>query len=280
MLKNVIKLFSRALLRVTGDEAEHFLQRLVTKDISCIHIYGAIYAFLLNSRGRICADLIIYKDENNALLLETDANRINFLERTLSTYRLRKKIDIEIVNDLSIYFSEEMSSLQRKRLKVYEDPRIYTFGYRLIEKKDFFTNVSLTENDYLKRRLKWGIAEGFDEIGDQIPLQTNGDIMNGISFEKGCYIGQELIARTHHMGMIRRRVLPINLISSDKKDNLIYGKILVDANNKRQGRILRVSNNGTGIAIVSLDFIGKTLFDELKNTVEVQVPHWWPQNLK
>lgn len=188
-----------------------------------------------------------------------------------------------------------MSSLQRKRLKVYEDPRIYTFGYRLIEKKDFFTNVSLTENDYLKRRLKWGIAEGFDEIGDQIPLQTNGDIMNGISFEKGfcfakickkkllilgCYIGQELIARTHHMGMIRRRVLPINLISSDKKDNLIYGKILVDANNKRQGRILRVSNNGTGIAIVSLDFIGKTLFDELKNTVEVQVPHWWPQNLK
>lgn len=99
-------------------------------------------------------------------------------------------------------------------------------------------------------------------------------------FFLGCYIGQELIARTYHTGTIRRRVLPINLVSSIKNDNLIYGQTLFDSTNKRQGKILRVSNNGTGIAIVSLNFIGKTLFDELKNVVEVRVPHWWPENLK
>lgn len=102
--------------------------------------------------------------------------------------------------------------------------------------------------------------------------------LNKTSIDLGCYIGQELIARTHHTGMIRRRVLPINLVSRTK-DDLIYGKTLVDSNNKRQGKILKVTNNGTGIAIVSLDYIGKTLFDEIKNIVKVRTPHWWPENL-
>lgn len=142
---------------------------------------------MLNSRGRICADLIIYKADDG-LILETDANRINFLERTLTTYRLRKKISIELAKDLSVYFTEDLASPIKESVMAYEDPRVYTFGYRIIEKNNFLTNNILTENDYLKRRLEWGIAEGFDEIGDQIPLQTNGDIMNGISFEKGFFI--------------------------------------------------------------------------------------------
>lgn len=149
---------------------------------SCINITGAIYAFLLNAKGRILFDLLVYKHANfNGLLVESDARRMASLEKVLKMYRLRRKIDIDLCQNNFVHFSTE-----RIDKHTFEDPRTPNFGYRVISDNQSLGS-GLTKEDYLDHRLDWGIAEGYDEIGDQIPLQANGDYLNGISFEKGLF---------------------------------------------------------------------------------------------
>lgn len=143
---------------------------------------NSIYAFLLNVKGRIVFDLLIYKQSND-YLIETDSSGILKLENLLKIYRLKRKIEISQVPETSVYFALEKPSEHGKN-DVYScpDPRISSFGYRILKRSD---EDEPRMNDYLLRRLEWGIPEGLDELADEIPLTFNADLMNGISFEKG-----------------------------------------------------------------------------------------------
>uniref|UniRef100_A0A914BUI8 Aminomethyltransferase folate-binding domain-containing protein n=1 Tax=Acrobeloides nanus TaxID=290746 RepID=A0A914BUI8_9BILA len=255
-----IRLSTRRLLELRGKETKDFLQALVTKDIEEIHKTGIVYSFLLDARGRIVSDVFIYKKDEENFLVETDSITTGKLERLLTVYRVRRKVEIRQTT-LDVNFSTEQIE------NSYEDPRVPGFGHRVLGKlPDAETEIDA----YLRRRLEWGIPEGEDEIEGQIPLNMNGDIMNGISFDKGCYVGQELIARSHHTGVIRRRVLPF------RTPQKIYGQ-LVDEHGKKQGRILKCVDD-FGIALISMDFLGKPLFClDTKVPVELYKPSWWPK---
>uniref|UniRef100_A0A914Y9G3 Aminomethyltransferase folate-binding domain-containing protein n=1 Tax=Panagrolaimus superbus TaxID=310955 RepID=A0A914Y9G3_9BILA len=216
----IAKLAHRALLSLKGPETRPFLQGLLTQDINTLGASKCIYSFLLNAKGRIVADFMVYKPKETTeiqdeILLETDAERIEQLEKLFTLYRLRKKVEItKPSTEIFFVFPDKNDTKKSEGDNYFVDPRLgQSFGSR------FLGNAKETVNsdEYLRRRLEWGIGEGYNELKDQIPLNINGDILNGISYDKGCYIGQELIARTHHTGVIRSRLLPFKTTAINLK---------------------------------------------------------------
>lgn len=138
---------------------------------------SVIYSFILNVKGRIVHDVFVYSRSKDNYLIEVDQKACSSLERMLKVYRLRRKIDIVAIK-LDVGFTLDSADGS------FEDPRVPQFGRRALGE---FSGNSTSDNEYLMRRLEWGIAEGSDELADQIPLNANGDIMNGINFDKGIY---------------------------------------------------------------------------------------------
>ncbi|CAD5233251.1 unnamed protein product [Bursaphelenchus xylophilus] len=258
---SVIRLASKSLIRICGPEATPFLQGIVTNDIFLLEAKKMIYSFILGPRGRIVSDLFIYSHERDNYLLEVDGfNRESFV-KTLTLYRLRKKADI-ILDETPINFSETPVD------GALEDARAKGFGYRLLGE----VQASTSEEDYVERRMDYGIPEGRDELYDQIPLNVNGDIMNGISFDKGCYVGQELIARTHHTGVIRKRLVPFTATVENCEG------FIRTLDNQRRGKVIR-SKGFKGIGLVHLESIKEPLFVK-KEPIKPRIPDWWPEELR
>ncbi|CAD5231087.1 unnamed protein product [Bursaphelenchus okinawaensis] len=258
---SAIRLVSKSLIRVCGPEATNFLQGIVTNDIFKLQTEKMLYSFILGPRGRIVTDLFIYSQEPDNYLLEVDAlDRQNFL-RTLTLYRLRKKAEL-LPDDTPINF------VQDKVDGALEDQRAKGFGYRILGDIE----ASTSEDEYLDRRMDFGIPEGRDELFDQIPLNVNGDIMNGINFDKGCYVGQELIARTHHTGVIRKRLVPFTATVENCE-----GFIRTN-DNQRRGKVIR-SHGLKGIGLISLEHFNEPVYVK-KQPIKPRIPDWWPEELK
>uniref|UniRef100_A0A1I8AMQ3 GCV_T domain-containing protein n=1 Tax=Steinernema glaseri TaxID=37863 RepID=A0A1I8AMQ3_9BILA len=269
MLKNVFRLNSRSLLRLSGPDTESFLQGLISKDIGKCDVDGAVYSFLFNPKGRIQQDLFLYKEPSSSFLVECDATAVAKLKKTLLFYRLRKKVQIDDVDD-TVQFSTDPEYRPAHSLLTVEDPRVPGFGRRSIVPAEV-DKMPSPEEGYLKHRLQWGIPEGVAECGDQLPYQMNGDLVNAVSLDKGCYVGQELTARTYHTGVIRRRVMPF--IAEDVVDETAD---VVDAGGVRRGKIVRSLGN-IGLALSSLDSVESQLFIG-KVPAKLSIPNWWPKD--
>ncbi|KAK0429162.1 hypothetical protein QR680_011229 [Steinernema hermaphroditum] len=172
MLKNVFRLNSRRLLRLSGPDTENFLQGLVSKDIRQCQVNGAVYSFLFSPKGRIQHDVFLYKEPSSSFLVECDADSIAKLKKTMLFYRLRKKVQIDDVDDV-VQFSTESECRPAHAVMSVEDPRVPGFGIRSVVPVEV-EKMPSPEDGYLKRRLEWGIVEGVTECGDQLPFQMNG----------------------------------------------------------------------------------------------------------
>ncbi|TKR59308.1 hypothetical protein L596_028998 [Steinernema carpocapsae] len=271
MLKNVFRLNSRRLLRLSGPDTENFLQGIISKDIRTCEPNNAVYSFLFSNKGRIQHDLFIYKEPSCSFLIECDAESIPKLKKTFLFYRLRKKVQIDEIDD-KIYFSTPSIDSPSKSLLTVEDPRVPGFGFRSIVPAEADL-VPSHEDGYLKRRLEWGLAEGSSECGDQLPFNMNGDLVNAVSLDKGCYVGQELTARTFHTGIIRRRVLPFKANENVPEEG---PKEILDTEGVRRGKVIATHEN-LGLALCSLDNVDSKLFID-NAEIKLSVPSWWPQN--
>ncbi|KYN36826.1 hypothetical protein ALC56_08617 [Trachymyrmex septentrionalis] len=212
------RLIDRSILRVNGNEASSFLQGLITNDMKHLD-EGApsIYTLFLNIRGRVMCDAIVYKsEESNLYYVECDSQIVDSLQRHLKMYRVRRKIDIEHVGD-KINVCKFINNIM-----IYEDPRLSDLGLRILAEsqisrneiiKHLDTDIVSPESlgDYKTFRYKLGIGEGMHDLppGKALPLEINCDYLHGVSFHKGCYIGQELTARTYHTGVVRKRLMPL-----------------------------------------------------------------------
>ena len=145
----------------------------------------------MNAKGRIVADLIVYKappttsTSEDEIFLETDADKLDDLERLLKLYRLRKRVEISRPSaDVFFMFPEAGSLPNSSQGDSFADPRLgKDFGNRFLGN----AKETVDASDYMRRRLEWGIGEGNDELGNQIPLNVNGDFLKGISFDKGIF---------------------------------------------------------------------------------------------
>lgn len=189
--------------------------------------------------------------------------------------------------------STSMSSSQGNNLgwQWYKDPRLDVLGFRGIFPSN--TTPPLVEADketneqnYLQWRVETGVAEGSTEIpkGEAIPLEYNFAGLNAISFDKGCYVGQESVARTHHRGVIRKRLLPLKFVNEggeEMEQKVAPGSEVVDASVEKKVGIVTTALGCRGMGLLRLEeaFKGSGML-KIRGQEEVKVetirPEWWP----
>lgn len=211
----IAHLDNRALLYLHGTDARSFLQGLISNDVNLCTSNQAVYAALLTPQGKFLHDLFIYQAADG-LLIDAENARLEDLQARLLRYKLRAKISLDIVPDQGVYaIWQETTPLPQTAVA---DPRLAALGYRVIA-----SNLPTTASfkDYDRHRIQLGVADGSREL--QIEKSTlqegNFDLLNGISFNKGCYMGQELTARIHYRGLVKKRLLPISFTSSAPPTN-------------------------------------------------------------
>ena len=309
----------RTVVKVGGREASSYLQGILTNDIAHLGHVPSVYAALLNARGKLMHDVIVYNDasvisnsvsddEYRLFLIEVDTSSVEKLERHLKMYRLRKKIDISICDNQKCwsifdpnaysYVDSNTDSIIKNEnynpnsdfdvkegiegMVICRDPRTIYLGHKLLLSSKYsafdvingLTPSSLDLYRHLRYRL--GVLEGPLELppGDVMPIEANIDYLNGISFHKGCYIGQELTARTHHTLVVRKRYMPIVVESSPAE--IPHKTSILNSAGKSVGR-LRAYEAGVGVALLKIEesLAAKSLTVQ-DCAVETFRPKWWP----
>ena len=233
------KLKSRSLIRLTGADVEPFIQGLVTADVSKFVVKEQdvggtplgwesrqYYTAFLNAQGRVLTDAIIWPATDNRVpdgtvwIIDVDSNSSQGLISHLKKHKLRSKVKIEKVpeEDLVVHFAWPAKLLEREQIPDSgHDPRP-AMGIRILARPDdglALDNavIDAVDDEYKIHRMLQGIAEGPEEIisGSALPQESNVDFFGGIDFRKGCYLGQELTIRTHHTGVVRKRILPVQI---------------------------------------------------------------------
>ena len=209
------RLFSRSVVRLSptdeNEDVAAFLQGLVTNDVT-----GNLpaYAALLSAQGKTMFDFLVWPADNGQLLLDCEADVADDLVKRLSLYRLRRKISIERDEALGVYWQQH-SGGQPSSNEGAPDPRHTDLGIRRIAK--VCDTDRGADDAWLAHRLALGVTEGHAELGDVLWLETNAVELNGVSFDKGCYIGQENTARMNWRQKVNRRLVVVPLDQSPEK---------------------------------------------------------------
>ncbi|MFT3978582.1 MAG: folate-binding protein [Sphingomonas bacterium] len=200
-------LADRAVIRISGEDVRGFLQALVTNDVS-----GAlpVWAALLTPQGKALFDFLIWEDGAD-LLIDCEATQADALTRRLSIYRLRRAIAIRRDEELAVHWSLSGDA-------GVSDPRLAALGRRWIAEPGAATE------DWLAHRLSLGVTEGVAELGEgtTLWLECNARELNGVSFTKGCYVGQENTARMHHRSKVNRRLVVAPIGEPGKRTRALY----------------------------------------------------------
>lgn len=209
----------RGVLEIQGEDRAAFLQGLITNDIDDVTPAHAIYATLLTPQGRFLYDFFI-SEQNDSYFLETEASKLDALLKKLSLYKLRSNVTLRAHPDIKIYalwgadialslgLKEERGSANKG---VFMDPRLVELGARVIGEIDSQNFQPASPEDYTYHRLKLGVPEGGQDLIPEksILLESGLDELHAVSWTKGCYMGQELTARTKYRGLVRKRLFPL-----------------------------------------------------------------------
>ncbi|XP_011553069.3 putative transferase CAF17 homolog, mitochondrial [Plutella xylostella] len=297
--KVLLPLQNKRLLKITGPEVSVFLQGLITNDMGHFESVKSMYAMFLNNKGRVLYDTLVHKwDGEDSYLLETDKKTVDQLQKHLKIYKLKRQVKIEDVNEdlkLWVLLSPSLSTADLeisldKKFNIYKDPRLVELGYRVVASsslagKDIATaigkDIELNDSEEVYRHLRYklGVSEGADDLppGMSFPLEANCDYLHGVSFHKGCYIGQELTARVHHTGVVRKRIMPLRF--TKKGAQSLEQDLVITAGEKKAnvGKLRGISGEyGLGLLRIkeALDAKVLTVGDY---EAEVVKPSWWPR---
>ncbi len=235
------KLTSRAVLTISGGDAPDFLQNLVTADIAGLKRGEATYAALLQPQGKILFDFFILAADGRFVIDCSAAQKADLLKR-LAFYRLRAKVTLaESDEEVGVTPANPVNGTS------FSDPRVAELGARLVAPKG-----SLPEADgdaYRALRIRLGLADSDEDIGsgELFPHEANLDQLGGVSFKKGCFIGQEVVSRMEHRGTARSRIVPVHV----PKGAPVRGTE-IKAGDKLIGTLLS-SQGSDGLALIRLD---------------------------
>ncbi len=208
----------RGLIRLSGTDAASFLNGLVCQDVTSLAHGQAVFAALLSPQGKILYDFFILR-QNESLWLDVAHTQVPALYQRLKMYQLRAKIQIEDMSMKAQVVVAPRPLDQRAEVHWYCDPRLpdidglADMGYRAVcEASAALEGILPQENSaYAAHHVRMGVPRGGVDFayGDAFPHDVNMDKLHGISFTKGCYIGQEVVSRMQHRSSIRKRILPI-----------------------------------------------------------------------
>lgn len=226
-------LTGRSILRLTGSDTRVFLQGLISNDITALTPDHALYAALLTPQGKYLFDFLLY-DTPSGILLDGERERLPALAQRLSMYRLRAKVAIENTDGelvvLAVFGGDALARLKlapavgaarvENGVTIAVDPRLAALGARVVlphaEVDAFMTAHGLAPApaaDYDRHRLALGVPDGSRDliVDKSLLLESGFEELNGVSFSKGCFVGQELTARTKHRALIKKRLVPVTV---------------------------------------------------------------------
>nr|XP_036873186.1 putative transferase CAF17, mitochondrial isoform X3 [Manis javanica] len=239
-------------------------------------------------------------DQAPAFLLECDSGVLGALQSHLALYRIRREVTVELHPELRVWavlpdVPEEANGAavlweQAQGAAILtRDPRTACMGWRLLAQDEGPTLVPGGRlgdvRDYHRHRYRHGIPEGVQDLppGVALPLESNLAFMNGVSFTKGCYIGQELTARTHHMGVVRKRLFPVQLTGLLPAHSLAPGASVFTESGQAAGKY-RAGLGDVGLALLRSEQARGPLHVRTPEggrvTLTAFVPDWWPMTTK
>ena len=200
-------LLHRSVLTFSGADRASFLQGLITNDVQSLSPGNAVWSALLTPQGRWLSEFFLFSD-GDRILMDCPSEHSEMLVKKLSRFRLRADVKIELTALHVIVGATE--TIPPEALCSATDPRCESAGWRAIVSQP---PVETTQgHDWLDRRLSLGLPDTDDfESEKTLALEANLDLLHGVSWKKGCYMGQELTARTHYRGLLRRRILPVTV---------------------------------------------------------------------
>jgi tRNA-modifying protein YgfZ len=255
-------LSDRAVISVSGPEARAFLQGLITNDINKLTADAPLYAALLTPQGKILFDFVLH-ERDGVILLDCARETAEALQKRLTMYRLRARVDIARRDDLAVIASWEGDEGE------WRDPRLAALGHRSISRGA--DNASF--DAYIQHRLELGVPEGRDFGQDEMfALDADLEELNGVSFDKGCYVGQELTARMKHRSTARKKLLPIETTAAI----LPASGARIVVNGSDLGAIISTYGN-RGFALIRLDRLAEAKGEAPESDgtpVAVKRPSW------
>jgi folate-binding protein YgfZ len=266
----------RAVIALSGDEARGFLQGLITNDIEKLVPGGGLYAALLTPQGKILFDFFLAEGEG-AILLDCSFAACEALVKRLRLYKLRARVQIEPRDQLGVYLDlaghpENRPADYAARAVTFADPRLAALGMRSIASRDEMPARLAGIAAYHARRLTLGVPEAQDFGSDKIfALDAGLEELHGVSFEKGCYVGQELTARMKHRATARKRLL---VIETAQGRTLPAPGTAITQGTQALGEVAS-SYDARGFALIRLDRLGDAP-EAMAGDVPVRIvkPQW------
>jgi hypothetical protein len=280
----------RGILAVSGPDRRPFLQGLVSNDVDKVCPAAARYAAYLTAQGKYLHDFMMV-EAGESIWLDAEAARLGDLKRRLSMYRLRAKASLDERPDLcvaAVFGADAPAALGLSREPgaarplgsgaVFVDPRLASLGARAIlpreEARALLTDAGLVEAEfdrYDRLRLSLGVPDGSRDLvlEKSILLEAGFDELNGVDWQKGCYIGQELTARTKYRGLVKKRLMPVRIEGPTPPPGTV-----VTTDGREIGE-MRSSRDGLGLALLRLEPVreGKRLVAGEATLVPVR-PAW------
>lgn len=273
---HICRLENRTVIAVAGETRHDFLQGLVTNDVEKTAQEDAVYACLLSPQGKFLYDFFMIADTQNArLLLETAQDRAAGLMKALKIYAMRENVQITKAEDITdIYAIWGAKMPDGAGMFLYTDPRHENLGQRLmVGDKGLEGDINATYTDYEALRISLAVPDGARDMVPKLStlLDHNIDLLNGVSWKKGCYVGQEVTARMHYRGLVKKRLLPI--VTEDSADiGQEAGFKLTNADGRVVGE-LRGRSGNRALALLKLSALDQDIFLE-ETRVLVQCPEY------
>jgi folate-binding protein YgfZ len=260
----------RGVIAVEGDDRVAFLQGLVSNDVEAVRPGHPVWAALLTAQGKWLADFFVHASPGSAsgadtLLLDCEAEQIPMLIQRLSRYRLRMKATLRAEPALHVHVAwggrPDVTGI------VEPDPRLPGFAWRVLATEPLPANATPAAWD--RYRLQAGLPDGSRdmEADRSVLLEAGFDELAGVSWSKGCYMGQELTARTKYRGLVKRRLVPVSVDGPLPPPGTPVLRDGVEVGTMRSGR------DGIGLASVRLDALGVPLHCA-EAIVTPHIPAW------
>ena len=263
-MTRLVALPDRGVIEVSGEDRVSFLQGLVSNDVAEATAGRAVWAALLTPQGKWLADFFIFSD-GERLLLDCEHAQVPALLQRLSRFRLRSKVALRAAEELGVYAVWDGAPPQAEIAA--PDPRLQEAGWRLLSPTPLPATAS--EEDWVRHRLALGLPDGSRDLESEktVLLEAGFDELHGVSWTKGCYMGQELTARTKYRGLLKRRLVPV----------MVDGPLPVPGTPvQRDGMEVGTMRSGlgqSGLAVLRIDALRDVLSCG-EATLTTRVPTW------
>jgi folate-binding protein YgfZ len=254
----------RAVIAATGDDRVSFLQGLVSNDVAAATPGRAVWAALLTPQGKWLADFFILAD-GERLLLDCERGQMEMLVARLSRFRLRAKVAIAPTG-LRVFAA--WGGTPAAGPLSAPDPRLAEAGWRVLADVAVPTNADALDWD--RHRLSLGLPDGSRDLEAEktVLLEAGFDELGGISWTKGCYMGQELTARTRYRGLLKRRLVPVTIAGEAPPP----GTPILRAGT--EVGTIRSSRDDAGLAVLRLEALSPERLNCGGATLAARVPEW------